>query len=76
MPSVDVGAVREALLGWYDRAARALPWRGSRDPYAIWVSEISISQLTRKAIAAVEGEETAAAAGRSKARAPKGLRAR
>jgi A/G-specific adenine glycosylase len=44
MPSVDVAAVRYALLGWYDGAARALPWRGSRDPYAIWVSEIMLQQ--------------------------------
>jgi A/G-specific adenine glycosylase len=35
-----------ALLSWYDQHARALPWRGSRDPYIIWVSEI-IFQQTR-----------------------------
>jgi len=44
MAVVDIGAVREGLLGWYDRAARALPWRSSRDPYAIWVSEIMLQQ--------------------------------
>ena len=44
MPSVDVAAVREGLLAWYDRAARALPWRQRRDAYAIWVSEIMLQQ--------------------------------
>jgi A/G-specific adenine glycosylase len=34
------------LLAWYDLNARKLPWRGSRDPYVIWVSEI-IFQQTR-----------------------------
>ncbi len=35
-----------ALLVWYDQNARELPWRGSRNPYVIWVSEI-IFQQTR-----------------------------
>lgn len=39
------------LLEWYDAQAHALPWRGSRDPYQIWLSEIMLQQ-TR--IAAVE----------------------
>lgn len=32
------------LLEWYDAQARALPWRGAADPYAIWVSEIMLQQ--------------------------------
>jgi A/G-specific adenine glycosylase len=32
------------LLGWYARAKRDLPWRGSRDPYRVWVSEIMLQQ--------------------------------
>ncbi len=32
------------LLGWYRRHARDLPWRRTRDPYAIWVSEIMLQQ--------------------------------
>lgn len=35
---------RDALLAWYDRHARPLPWRRSRDPYAIWVSELMCQQ--------------------------------
>ena len=29
---------------WYQRSARRLPWRATRDPYAIWVSEIMLQQ--------------------------------
>lgn len=32
------------LLRWYDREKRDLPWRRSRDPYRIWVSEIMLQQ--------------------------------
>lgn len=33
-----------ALLAWYAQHARDLPWRGCRDPYAVWVSEIMLQQ--------------------------------
>ncbi len=32
------------LLAWYGEHARDLPWRRSRDPYRIWVSEIMLQQ--------------------------------
>jgi A/G-specific adenine glycosylase len=35
---------RAALLAWYRRHRRDLPWRGTRDPYEIWVSEIMLQQ--------------------------------
>jgi A/G-specific adenine glycosylase len=35
---------RRKLRAWFDRHARDLPWRRSRDPYAIWVSEIMLQQ--------------------------------
>jgi len=34
----------EELLTWYRGAKRDLPWRRSRDPYHIWVSEIMLQQ--------------------------------
>jgi len=37
-------ATRDALLRWYDDARRDLPWRRTRDPYAIWVSEAMLQQ--------------------------------
>ena len=36
--------MRTALLRWYDRNKRDLPWRRTRDPYAIWVSETMLQQ--------------------------------
>lgn len=36
--------IQHQLLGWYEENARDLPWRNSRDPYAIWVSEIMLQQ--------------------------------
>ena len=32
------------LLGWYAAHSRILPWRGTDDPYAVWVSEIMLQQ--------------------------------
>jgi A/G-specific adenine glycosylase len=32
------------LLAWFDRHRRDLPWRRTRDPYAIWVSEVMLQQ--------------------------------
>jgi len=32
------------LLAWYRRHRRDLPWRESRDPYRVWVSEIMLQQ--------------------------------
>ena len=52
--SVEYPAV--ALLNWYDRNARALPWRippGSperADPYRVWLSEIMLQQTTVTAV--------------------------
>lgn len=37
-------AVRKQLANWYGRHARDLPWRRTRDPYHIWVSEIMLQQ--------------------------------
>ncbi len=32
------------LLAWYKKNKRDLPWRKTRDPYRIWVSEIMLQQ--------------------------------
>ncbi len=43
-----------ALLDWYDRERRVLPWRfapGTKaDPYRVWLSEIMLQQTTVKAV--------------------------
>ena len=36
--------LRRALLSWYRKTRRDLPWRRSRDPYEIWVSETMLQQ--------------------------------
>jgi A/G-specific adenine glycosylase len=36
--------IQHPLMRWYHANARQLPWRQSRDPYAIWVSEIMLQQ--------------------------------
>ena len=41
--------MRRQLIAWYDANRRDLPWRKTRDPYAIWVSEIMLQQ-TRVAV--------------------------
>jgi A/G-specific adenine glycosylase len=45
----------EALLAWYDRHRRVLPWRArageTADPYRVWLSEIMLQQTTVKAVA-------------------------
>jgi A/G-specific adenine glycosylase len=33
-----------ALLAWFDDHGRDLPWRKTRDPYAILVSEVMLQQ--------------------------------
>ena len=35
---------RRRLLAWYGRNARDLPWRATRDPYRIWISEVMLQQ--------------------------------
>src|SRR5262245_39419565 len=43
-----------ALLAWYDRHRRVLPWRAAPgetpDPYRVWLSEIMLQQTTVKAV--------------------------
>jgi A/G-specific adenine glycosylase len=46
----DLGAFRRALLRWYDQHRRDLPWRETRDPYRIWVSEIMLQQTRVAAV--------------------------
>ena len=41
-----------SLLAWFALNARDLPWRRTRDPYAIWVSEIMLQQTQVKTVLA------------------------
>jgi A/G-specific adenine glycosylase len=46
----DVREMRAALLSWYAAHKRDLPWRATRDPYRIWVSEIMLQQTRVAAV--------------------------
>lgn len=41
---------RKRLLAWFRAQQRDLPWRGSRDPYRIWVAEIMLQQTRIAAV--------------------------
>jgi A/G-specific adenine glycosylase len=45
-------AFRRRLLAWYDAHHRDLPWRASRNPYHIWLSEIMLQQTRVTAVIA------------------------
>ncbi len=36
--------IRRKLLRWFDREQREMPWRGTSDPYRIWISETMLQQ--------------------------------
>jgi len=40
----DPPAFRRALLGWYRRHKRPMPWRDTGDPYRIWLCEVILQQ--------------------------------
>ncbi|SFJ11168.1 A/G-specific adenine glycosylase [Planctomicrobium piriforme] len=48
--SAGCSALRRGLLKWYKQHGRSLPWRETRDPYRIWISEIMLQQTTVKAV--------------------------
>jgi A/G-specific adenine glycosylase len=47
MEELTRGQIREAgriLTAWYAANKRDLPWRKTRDPYAVWISEVMLQQ--------------------------------
>jgi len=44
METVLIKKIQNRLLRWFEKNGRDLPWRETRDPYAIWVSEIMLQQ--------------------------------
>jgi A/G-specific adenine glycosylase len=54
MKSRDAQHMERALLAWYDRHRRGLPWRAkpgvAADPYHVWLSEIMLQQTTVPAV--------------------------
>jgi len=48
--SADALEFSRALLDWYDRNKRTLPWRENGDPYRVWLSEIMLQQTRVAAV--------------------------
>ncbi|MFA6599575.1 MAG: A/G-specific adenine glycosylase [Candidatus Omnitrophota bacterium] len=44
MDQRKIASLQKNLLSWYRKHARDLPWRRTKDPYKIWVSEIMLQQ--------------------------------
>lgn len=41
---IDIEEFQTALLGWYAKEARTLPWRNDPTPYKVWISEMMLQQ--------------------------------
>ncbi len=50
LPASRPSPIASRLLRWFKKNARDLPWRRTRDPYAIWVSEIMLQQTQVKTV--------------------------
>ncbi len=50
MTEQRLAAMAGPLLDWYDTHKRTLPWRGTGDPYQVWVSEIMLQQTRVAAV--------------------------
>ncbi len=48
--TMNLSRLPPPLLAWYRKSARDLPWRRTRDPYRIWVSEIMLQQTRVAAV--------------------------
>ena len=44
MDNLDLNMLPELLLPWYRENHRCLPWRETKEPYHIWLSEIMLQQ--------------------------------
>lgn len=50
MNQKQMTSFRRRLFKWYRENARALPWRKTKDPYKIWISEVMLQQTTVNAV--------------------------
>jgi A/G-specific adenine glycosylase len=50
LPSRKLTVFRKQLLAWFSQFQRDLPWRRTRDPYRIWLSEIMLQQTRVAAV--------------------------
>lgn len=50
IPAPEISEFQSRLLDWFAQNQRTLPWRESRNPYHIWVSEVMLQQTQVKTI--------------------------
>ena len=50
IPAAELPTFRRRLLSWFAKRKRDLPWRRTRDPYRIWLSEIMLQQTRVAAV--------------------------
>ena len=48
--AADFYRISKRIFTWFGKNARDLPWRNTRDPYAIWISEIMLQQTQVKTV--------------------------
>lgn len=44
LKAFDIPKFQKTLLAWYEKNKRDLPWRHTKDPYHIWISEVMLQQ--------------------------------
>ena len=50
MANSQLKQLPDALLPWYEKNRRDLPWRRTREPYCVWLSEIMLQQTRVEAV--------------------------
>jgi A/G-specific adenine glycosylase len=50
LPGRELASFRKQLLAWFGQFQRNLPWRRTKDPYRIWISEIMLQQTRVAAV--------------------------
>jgi A/G-specific adenine glycosylase len=50
LPIASPGPIRRLILNWFRTNQRNLPWRRTRDPYRIWISEVMLQQTRVAAV--------------------------
>ncbi len=50
LQAVHASQFSRAMLLWFEAHRRSLPWRKTRDPYKIWISEVMLQQTTVNAV--------------------------
>lgn len=50
MTEKEIQQIRKNLLTWFNKHQRKLPWRETKNPYQIWISEVMLQQTPVKKV--------------------------